>query len=155
MFQVKVDANNLRKNFGDAQQRFLEGLQSGLNEGALVIEKAAKEKAPEETGDLRQSIQSEVEMQGSKGTAKVYTNNQYAIYVHEGTGIHSRTGMGARRCPGRTRTTRPACSCAPPACTPRRSWRKRRPKTARRWCKSCAKRSKREWEGDAWRRYSA
>lgn len=99
MFQVKVDANNLRKNFGDAQQRFLEGLQSGLNEGALVIEKAAKEKAPEETGDLRQSIQSEVEMQGSKGTAKVYTNNQYAIYVHEGTGIHSRTGMGRKEVP--------------------------------------------------------
>lgn len=94
MIQYKVDASNLLKGFEGARERFLEGLEAGLKEAAKEIEEAARENAPDRTGELRTSIQSEIEMSGNKGTAQVYSDSQYAIYVHEGTGIHSRTGRG-------------------------------------------------------------
>lgn len=99
MLRVKVDVADLAKSFGSAKERFLEGLQSGLKEAAKEIEDAAKQNAPETTGELRGSIQTEIEMSGESGTATVYSDSQYAIYVHEGTGLFSRTGMGRKDVP--------------------------------------------------------
>lgn len=94
MIRYKVDATNLLKGLEDAKEQFLDGLRAGLQEAAKEIEDAARQNAPDRTGELRGSIQSEIEVSGSKGTAQVYSDSQYAVYVHEGTGIHSRTGRG-------------------------------------------------------------
>ena len=67
----------------------LEGLVSSANiQGALgkacaVVERAAKQKAPKDTGALRRSITSKVE--GSEGV--IFTPLEYAPYIEYGTGL--------------------------------------------------------------------
>ena len=94
MLKVDLDSSGLLAGLNATKEAFLEGLQAGLMEAAKEVEARAKELAPDRTGELRGSIQSDVEMSGSGGTGWVYSDSQYAIYVHEGTGIHSRTGRG-------------------------------------------------------------
>jgi len=52
------------------------------------IQNAAKDLCPVDRGRLRQSIRYEVRREGNNPTVVVGTNVQYAIYIHEGTGIH-------------------------------------------------------------------
>ena len=64
--------------------------------GMLVIgrriERIAKELCPVDTGRLRSSIAARVEVEGGKPLVIVGTNVEYAIYVHEGTGIYGPRG---------------------------------------------------------------
>lgn len=101
MIKVKIDSSGIKDTFGDIQKQFEEGLKAGLTEVAKQIELQAKRNAPANTGALRNSIQSDVEMNGTSGSAKVFSDVEYAIYVHEGTGIYSRTGMGRKDVPWR------------------------------------------------------
>lgn len=56
-----------------------------LNEACLMVEADAKILCPVDDGTLRNSIQSKVE----GNTGKVGTNVEYAVYVHQGTGIYA------------------------------------------------------------------
>jgi HK97 gp10 family phage protein len=59
-----------------------------LQKACAVIERAAKQKAPKDTGALRRSITSEVN--GLEGV--VFTNLEYAPYVEYGTGLFAENG---------------------------------------------------------------
>lgn len=61
-----------------------------LKEACLIVERAAKQKCPSNTGDLRASIESDVD--GTVGT--VGTPLQYAPYVEYGTGLFAENGNG-------------------------------------------------------------
>jgi len=61
-----------------------------LEKACLLVENSAKEKAPVNTGNLRNSITYEVE--GDTGI--IGTNLEYAPYVHEGTGLFAANGDG-------------------------------------------------------------
>lgn len=52
------------------------------------------EKCPSDTGNLRRSIDFEVEDDGREGV--VFSNVEYAPYVEVGTGIHSSKGNGRK-----------------------------------------------------------
>ena len=65
-------------------------IQKALNEACVIVEASAKMKCPKDEGVLRNSITWEVE--GTTGA--VGTNWFYAPYVHQGTGIHARYGLG-------------------------------------------------------------
>lgn len=65
-----------------------------LRNACLKVEADAKNNCPKATGELRRSIQTEVNGDGQTAEGIVGTNCDYAIYVHEGTGIYSRTGSG-------------------------------------------------------------
>ena len=65
-----------------------EKLTKGLNKAAMIVESAAKKKAPRDTGALRRSITSEVEDE----TAKIFTPLEYAPYVEYGTGLFAKQG---------------------------------------------------------------
>jgi HK97 gp10 family phage protein len=60
-----------------------ESIKKGLGDACSVVEKAAKEKAPKDTGELRRSIESRIE--GLTGV--VFTPLEYAPYVEYGTGL--------------------------------------------------------------------
>lgn len=63
-------------------------VKQGLKRGCLVVERAARELAPKDNGDLRRSITSEVD--GYTGT--VFTPLEYAPYVEFGTGLFAEEG---------------------------------------------------------------
>jgi HK97 gp10 family phage protein len=66
--------------------------QRALQKGCLIIERAAKQKAPKGNGDLRNSIQHKIEAEGDELVGVIYTNLLYAPYVEFGTGIEAEDG---------------------------------------------------------------
>lgn len=65
-----------------------EETQEALEEACALVERAAKEKAPKNSGELRRSIESKIE--GTVGI--VFTSLQYAPYVEYGTGLFAESG---------------------------------------------------------------
>lgn len=59
-----------------------------LGRACAIVERAAKEKAPKGTGELRRSITSEID--GLQGI--VFTPLEYAPYVEYGTGLFAENG---------------------------------------------------------------
>ena len=60
-------------------------LKEALNESCLLVENTAKENCPVDSGQLRNSITSNV----SGETGEVGTNVEYAPYVEYGTGVYN------------------------------------------------------------------
>lgn len=58
-----------------------------MGKALALVERAAKEKAPKDTGELRRSITSRVELDGDDIRGIVYTPLEYAPYIEYGTGI--------------------------------------------------------------------
>ena len=67
-------------------------LAQGLEMACLVVERAAKSKAPVQTGALRSSISHNVSRASLEGVVGATVN--YAPYVEIGTGIYSSMGGG-------------------------------------------------------------
>lgn len=63
-------------------------IQAALGKACALVERAAKEKAPKGSGELRRSITSKIE--GNTGT--VFTPLEYAPYVEYGTGLFAEEG---------------------------------------------------------------
>lgn len=61
----------------------LDKLNAALTKACMVVEAAAKQKAPKGNGELRRSITSKVE----DGEGVVFTPLEYAPYVEYGTGL--------------------------------------------------------------------
>lgn len=59
-----------------------------------AVENRAKRLVPVNNGRLKQSITTEMSIENGAPVAKVGTNVEYALFVHEGTGIY-----GPRRIP--------------------------------------------------------
>lgn len=65
-----------------------EKLNAALGKACALVERSAKEKAPKDTGQLRQSITSKVE----DGVGVIFTPLEYAPYVEYGTGLFAENG---------------------------------------------------------------
>ena len=64
-----------------------DALISGVSTAAMLVQGSAKNKAPVDSGTLRQSIRADkAKIQGENVTATVSTNLEYAPYVEFGTG---------------------------------------------------------------------
>lgn len=63
-------------------------LEQALGKACALVERAAKEKAPKDNGELRRSITSEIN--GNEGI--VFTPLEYAPYVEFGTGLFAEEG---------------------------------------------------------------
>lgn len=75
------------KELGD-----LKNFESGLKKACAIVERAAKQKAPKGTGELRRSITSKVEQNGNEIQGVVFTPLEYAPYVEFGTGLFAESG---------------------------------------------------------------
>lgn len=69
-----------------------EAVQEGLKAGASIVESAAKEKCPVDTGDLKRSITSRID----DDKAIIGTNLEYGPYVEFGTGLYAKNGNGRK-----------------------------------------------------------
>ena len=65
---------------------------SAMGKCCAIVERAAKQKAPKQTGALRRSIQSKVETNGGNVEGIVFTPLEYAPYVEYGTGLFAEKG---------------------------------------------------------------
>lgn len=69
-------------------------------EACITVQAKAQELCPKEHGELVQSISyNPPTVRGGKVQGIVGSNLNYALYVHEGTGIYSRTGKGRKEVP--------------------------------------------------------
>lgn len=69
-----------------------EELNAAMGKACAIVERAAKQKAPKDTGDLIRSITSKVETDGNEIVGVVYTPLEYAPYVEYGTGLFAEEG---------------------------------------------------------------
>lgn len=82
MARVRIDTGQLRRVVRDASRRELE------TAGRLVVNRA-KVLAPVDTGRLRASIRSRTSRSFTlRPRLEVFTDVQYAVYVHDGTRAH-------------------------------------------------------------------
>lgn len=69
-----------------------ENLLPKIQKACALVERAAKQKAPKDTGALRRSIASKVEIVDGQISGVVYTPLEYAPYVEFGTGLFAEEG---------------------------------------------------------------
>ena len=67
-------------------------IEAGMGTCCALVERSAKQKAPKDTGALRNSIQSEVKSGESNVVGVVFTPLEYAPYVEFGTGLFAEEG---------------------------------------------------------------
>lgn len=74
-------------------------LRGAVQKACALVERTAKQKAPKDTGALRNSIQSRVEESGEDIVGIVFTPLEYAPYVEYGTGLgaYKENGSGKGR----------------------------------------------------------
>lgn len=74
-------------------------LEGAMGRACALVERTAKQKAPKDTGALRNSIQSRVDKNGSDIVGVVFTPLEYAPYVEYGTGLgaYKENGSGKGR----------------------------------------------------------
>ena len=70
----------------------LRGLESAMQKACAIVERAAKQKTPKDTGALRQSIASKVEHENDNIVGIVFTPLEYAPYIEFGTGLFAEDG---------------------------------------------------------------
>ena len=71
-------------------------MTSAMQQACNLVEGAAKDKAPKDTGALRRSITSKVEVTGNSIEGIVFTPLEYAPYQEFGTGLFAENGNGRK-----------------------------------------------------------
>lgn len=74
-------------------------LVMAMGRACAVVERAAKEKAPKDTGALRRSITSKVTNKDGVIEGSIFTPLEYAPYVEFGTGLFAENGNGRKDVP--------------------------------------------------------
>lgn len=69
-----------------------EKYRASLGTACSLVERTAKLKAPKGNGDLRRSITSKIEQEGTNILGVVYTPLEYAPYIEFGTGLFAEEG---------------------------------------------------------------
>lgn len=67
-------------------------LIAAMGKACALVERAAKEKAPKDSGELRRSITSKVNTDSGEITGVVFTPLEYAPYIEFGTGLFAESG---------------------------------------------------------------
>ena len=69
-----------------------ENIEKAMGKACAVVEAAAKQNAPKDTGALRNSITSKVENRNGHIEGVIFTPLEYAPYVEYGTGLFAERG---------------------------------------------------------------
>ena len=69
-----------------------ENIEKAMGKACAVVEAAAKQNAPKDTGALRSSITSKVEVEDKEVIGTIFTPLEYAPYVEYGTGLFAESG---------------------------------------------------------------
>lgn len=79
--------DNLNRRLDDLDTIFQSRtIERAVQRGCMTVQAAAKRLCPVDSGELRNSIMTKVEVSNNNVIGKVYTNKEYAPYVELGTG---------------------------------------------------------------------
>ena len=79
--------DNLNRRLDDLDTIFQSrAIERAVQRGCITVQAAAKLLCPVDSGELRNSIMTKVEVSNNNVIGKVYTNKEYAPYVEFGTG---------------------------------------------------------------------
>ena len=70
----------------------MQKLEQTMGKACAIVERSAKQKAPKDTGALRRSITSKIEVVDDSIVGIVFTTLEYAPYVEYGTGLFAEEG---------------------------------------------------------------
>lgn len=87
---------NYESNLDKVKAALKEKELTALNLIGELIEGAAKLLAPSKNGQLRQSVEHKVFVDGSDKGVAIGTDMEYGIYVEKGTGIYAKDGNGRK-----------------------------------------------------------
>lgn len=90
------DNSEFIKSIENATMQIIMQESKKMEKACLVIETQAKQECPVDMGNLRASIVSETEISVNEITGRIGSNEGYAPYVHNGTGIYAINGDGRK-----------------------------------------------------------
>lgn len=93
---IKIHSDEFVSALNDYIESLKGGLETAMELACIEIENRAKETCPKDTGRLRQSLTHNVESTKNSVHGEVGSTEEYGVYVHEGTGTYSRTGLGRK-----------------------------------------------------------
>ena len=70
----------------------MQKLEQTMGKACAIVERSARQKAPKDTGALRRSITSKIEVVDDSIVGIVFTPLEYAPYVEYGTGLFAEEG---------------------------------------------------------------
>ena len=94
MMGVVIHSDEFVQALNQFSNELVQKLSQAMQLACIEVENKAKEKCPANTGHLRQSLTNNVQVKQNSVQGAVGSTEEYAIYVHEGTGLYSRTGVG-------------------------------------------------------------
>ena len=83
---MSISFNGL-EDIKDLKLKDIGSYKEDLKKACMLVERAAKQKAPKGNGELRRSINSRIDVEGDELIGVVYTPLEYAPYVEYGTGL--------------------------------------------------------------------
>lgn len=90
---VEIDVAEFEKDLNDyINNKLPNELEKRIEKACFLVEGTAKELVPKDLGQLSSSITTEVERKGTSIDGYVSANTEYALFVHEGTGIYAKNG---------------------------------------------------------------
>lgn len=99
---IKVDDKELLEKLQQFIDKGLDdAVSQGMEKACIYVEGNAKQNAPVDDGQLRQSITHDVDVDSNNVVGYVGTNVEYAPYVEVGTGIYATNGDGRQDVPWR------------------------------------------------------
>lgn len=91
-----ADNSDFVKSIQNATLQIISEESKKVERACLMVEGAARQKCPKDTGELAASITSEVEVTATAITGRIGSNLNHAPYVHNGTGIYAKNGDGRK-----------------------------------------------------------
>lgn len=101
-----IQFTNEDKVFQAMGEDLMAAATKGMEDACFIVEEDSKKDCPMNTGLLKQSISSMIEIEGDKITGYVGSNLEYAPYVHQGTGIYAVEGNGRKEVPWHYKDTK-------------------------------------------------
>lgn len=86
--------------FGAAKEKIIQNEMAAMTKACMKVEHDAKENCSGRgVGTLRSSITNQVNLEDNSVVGYVGSNLDYAVYVHQGTGIYAKEGNGRKEVP--------------------------------------------------------
>lgn len=90
------DNKEFIRSVENATLKIVQNVTNNMNKACIVVERDAKINCPVDQGHLRASIQHDVSFNAEEIVGVVYSSEEIAPYVHQGTGIYAVNGDGRK-----------------------------------------------------------
>ena len=93
---VKVDTSSMKIRLESITEATKDNFQSVTTQVAGNLLNESKRTSPKDTGENAQKHRMDVKREGTKIIGTVEAYSQHAVYLHEGTGLYAKNGMGRK-----------------------------------------------------------